>query len=241
MQWSEGEPGSLSAASLSEHLQAQRSHKRSFTVTQGAPEALHHGQYWPSCLRPRCVSNLHDLRANKAWGSRSYLCWGMCLFEGRKVGIGFVCFWTVVPALVPPPTEIHFCLFGRERRPLTSPNVGVIQVRATVGPLLLVGPPSGFWWKFALFYTQTAVYRFFECDTTSYQTMSLTFNSSSSGCIWNKFKGVLIWILVWKGDKWLCEVSIHTVETLFPLLNYSIHSSASSSFHSLCDISIQTV
>lgn len=128
---------------MSEHLQSQRSRKHSFTVTQGAPDARHHGQYWPSRLRPHYVSNPRDLRANKARSSRSYLCRGMCLFEGRKVGIGSVCFWTVVSALVPPPTEIHFCLFGHERRPLTSPNVGGNPGQSYCGTLVVSG--SSLW------------------------------------------------------------------------------------------------
>lgn len=64
------------------------------------------------------------------------------LFVQRQGGIGFICFWTVVLALVPPPTGIHCCLFGHSLRPLTSPNGWLIPVRATVGPLTPFFPPS---------------------------------------------------------------------------------------------------
>lgn len=74
------------------------------------------------------------------------------LFEGRKVGIGFVCFWTVVLALVPPPSGIQ-----RWLRPLTSPNGCLILVKATVGPLLPflpMMPTSGRKGTLPQFYTE---------------------------------------------------------------------------------------
>lgn len=74
------------------------------------------------------------------------------LFEGRKVGIGFVCFWTVVLALVPPPSGIQ-----RWLRPLTSPNGWLILVKATVGPLLPflpMMPTSGRKGTLPQFYTE---------------------------------------------------------------------------------------
>lgn len=72
--------------------------------------------------------------------------WNVCLLEGRQGRIGFVCFWTVVLALVPPPTGIHCCLFGHQLRPLTFPNGWLIPLKATVEALVaspVMLPPSG--------------------------------------------------------------------------------------------------
>lgn len=77
-------------------------------------------------------------------------------------GIGFVCFWTVVLMLVPPPTGIHCCLFGHQLRPLTFANGWLIPVNATMGahvaiPTML--PPSGLKGE-RQFYKSWSDYRF---------------------------------------------------------------------------------
>lgn len=86
----------------------------------------------PQSLRPRQYLHCYTLNSESLTGKQR----NVCLFERRQGGIGFVCFRTVVFALVPPPTGIHCCLFGHRLRPLTSPNGWLIPVQATVGPVL---------------------------------------------------------------------------------------------------------
>lgn len=108
-------------------------------------------RFAPFCLPsiPHCAPSLQDLRRSwRAYKARDHgniytvtfqtqtltgKQWNACLFEGRWGGIGFVCFRTVVLALVPPPTGIHCCLFGHQLTPLTFPNGWLIPVKATVG------------------------------------------------------------------------------------------------------------
>lgn len=86
----------------------------------------------PQSPRPRHYLHCNSLNWEFDRKAKEYV------FIWEEVGQdGFVCLWTVVLELVPPPTRIHCCLFGQWLRPLTFPNGWLIPLTATVEPWLL--------------------------------------------------------------------------------------------------------